>query len=326
MSKKIEKAVTLNAVALCAGLTLQTAAQAGAGPDDSVASDGTLVAQSAIAAQLGKTGDQSSSFAGVTDITAEDLAREGAVDVGRVLSAAELNARAALPDGGTWAAGTQPTVIIGADARERVYTTNFPTRARVLITFSAGRCSGTLINADTVITAGHCVHSGGSNGAWYPTGSYEIIPGADGAAEPYGSCSATGLYSVTGWTSSGQEDYDYGAIKLDCSIGNTVGWYGYTSSVAKNDPAIVGGYPGDQPLTHWLAADKVRAMTARQIFYGTDTYAGNSGSAVWRDDNGAVMIGVHAYGTHGSGNHAKYNHGARITSTVKNNFDYWKGL
>ena len=320
MRKKIVNVPPMNAIALCTGLALQTPVYAGVDLHDSVASDGTLVPQSSIAAMRGKTSGRSSPpFAGLADITPADLYRDGAVDVGKTLSPDEVRSWAALPVGGTESRElSRPETIIGVDRREQVYTTNFPARARILVIFSAGRCSGTLIGADTVITAGHCLHQG-NKGTWFPVDTYRIIPGLDGKSLPYGFCRATALLSVAGWTSQGNADYDYGAIKLDCTIGNTVGWYGYTSSVSKDDPAIIGGYPGDKPLTHWLSADKIRSVTTRRISYNADTYGGDSGSAVWWDNNGAYMVGVHSRGTPGSGNQ-----GIRITSEVKDNFDYWK--
>ena len=53
---------------------------------------------------------------------------------------------------------------------------------------------------------------------------------------------------MTGWTVSANEEYDYGAVKLNCTVGNTVGWFGITSADPTNFPSIVGGYPGDKPL------------------------------------------------------------------------------
>lgn len=316
-------ATTILAALLASGPVL-------AGSEDSVSSDGSRLAEREVASYGGAATAKAFSppYAGAERVTAEALHREGVNIYGRTeLSAAEVKAMAALRDrASSRDASAGAEVIIGQDRRERVYTTNFPSRARVLITFSAGRCSGTLIGPNTVVTAGHCVHSGGSGGSWYPTSSYTVYAGANGTSNPYGSCTAKSLHSVSGWTSSGNEEFDYGAIKLNCTVGNTVGWYGYTSSVSNNLPAIIGGYPGDKPLTQWIHADKVRAITTNQIFYANDTTPGSSGSGVWWDNNGAVLIGIHAYGTHGSSPHSDYNHGKRITASTLNNFNLWKGL
>lgn len=302
---------------------------------DAVASDGSRVKQRdaanyglGMAALEGRVGMEAPAFIGAKRVTEEALHRDGVEIYGALpRSALELMRAAALPDGGRVKGSGSMEVIIGADRRERVYTTEFPSRARVLITFDGGRCSGTLINANTVVTAGHCLHSGGAGGAWKSTASYRIYAGANGTINPYGSCTAKSLHSVAGWTSSGNESYDYGAIKLNCTIGNTVGWYGYSASAAAlNNPAIIGGYPGDKPLTQWVHADKVRDITAEQIFYANDTTPGSSGSGVWWDNGGAVLIGIHAYGTHGASPHSVHNHGKRITAAVVSNFDFWKAL
>jgi glutamyl endopeptidase len=117
--------------------------------------------------------------------------------------------------------------ILGQDTRTLVSpTTTYPASATVLITFSAGRCTGWLINANTVVTAGHCVHPGGG-GSFYPTSSYLVYPGRNGTSSPYGSCTARWLASVNGWTLNRNDQYDYGVIKLNCSVGNITGWYGY---------------------------------------------------------------------------------------------------
>ena len=50
-------------------------------------------------------------------------------------------------------------------------------------------------------------------------------------------------------------------------------------------PSIVGGYPGDKPLTQWQGSDRVRALSTRQAFYQNDTSAAMSGSSVWHDAN-----------------------------------------
>jgi V8-like Glu-specific endopeptidase len=174
--------------------------------------------------------------------------------------------------------------IIGSDNRVQVTaTTTFPYRAIVLITFSAGRCTGWLVGPDLVVTAGHCVHSGGSSGDWYS--DYRVYPGRKGSSSPYGSCTAKRLYSVQGWTVSNNEQYDYGAVKLNCTIGNTVGWFGawWQSASLTGLPITVSGYPGDKPLTHWRSTGNVAVTQTRQIFYKNDTAAGQSGAPVFQN-------------------------------------------
>jgi glutamyl endopeptidase len=198
-------------------------------------------------------------------------------------------------------------------------TTSFPYRAVVLITFSGGRCSGWMIGKNTVATAGHCVHSG-RGGRWRT--SVRVYPGRNGSSSPYGSCTARTLYSVLGWVNSSSEEYDYGAIKLNCNIGNTTGYFGFSTSMSTSTALTVGGYPGDKPLTQWKMADRVRALTARQVFYLADTIGGQSGAPVWKSGN--YGIAIHAYGIHGSAPHRTNNHGTRITSSVFNNLRTWK--
>jgi glutamyl endopeptidase len=213
-------------------------------------------------------------------------------------------------------------------------TTVYPARATVLITFSTpaggSRCTGWLIGKDTVITAGHCVAPGTGSGVFYNRTSYKIYPGRNGASSPYGSCTATKLFSVTGWTTSGDERYDYGAIKLLCNIGTTVGWYGFfwQSASLVGLPVKTQGYPGDKPLTQWRSSDVVRANTVNQVFYQADTVGGQSGSPVWYNRSSTCnpcSMAVHAYGLHGTTPpHSTNNHGTRITQARFNNFITWK--
>jgi glutamyl endopeptidase len=218
-----------------------------------------------------------------------------------------------------------PEQIIGADDRRKVTnTTRFPEGAQVLVILgSGGRCSGALIGKDLVITAGHCVHSGGSGGQWQPSAT--VYPGKNGAASPYGSCSAKRFYSVLGWTRDKNPEYDFGAIKLNCDVGNRTGWLGFfwQSASLVNMPARISSYPGDKPLEQWTHTDKVRSESARQTRYFTDTMPGNSGSGVFAETGapgncGACVHTVHAYGSPST------NSGTRITQPLFDNLIRWK--
>lgn len=214
--------------------------------------------------------------------------------------------------------------IIGADQRVQVTgTTTYPARAVGLITRNGNHhCTGWLIGKDTVLTAGHCVHSG-AGGSFFS--GLRFFPGRNGTSSPYGSCTprSGGLTTFVGWSRDGNEQHDAGIIKLSCTVGNTTGWFGFWWQSASLNGAStqIQGYPGDKPQTQWRSNDFVRATETYQVFYNNDTVGGMSGSPVWQNRAagssfcaGVCGMAIHAYGLHGSGNHAVSNHGTRNTS------------
>jgi glutamyl endopeptidase len=210
--------------------------------------------------------------------------------------------------------------IIGTDTRYQITaTTTYPYRAIAKITSSIGGCTGWMINANTVATAGHCVH----NGSWAT--NVVVYPGRNGTSSPYGSCTATRLFAVSGWTTSRSPEYDYAAIKLNCTIGNTTGYFGFrwSSTSLNGQPSYISGYPGDKPSgTQWRSDDTVRISDIRRLYYANDTYGGHSGSPVWNNEASCSTCGIaiHAYGVGSNG----YNGGTRITQEVFNNLTTWK--
>jgi glutamyl endopeptidase len=199
--------------------------------------------------------------------------------------------------------------VINVDDRERVQaTTTYPNSAIGQLTFATPEgqflCTGFLVDADTVLTSGHCLHPGGTGdaGDWY-TG-HTFTPGRNGDNRPFGSCGATELWTLPGWFDDQSEYQDLGILQLDCEVGNDTGWFGYFSRPglrALNQLVThLRGYPGDKP------------------FYRNDTFGGQSGSPVFqwgRYCAGPCAMAVHGYGYgHGSGPHRDDNHGVRITT------------
>jgi glutamyl endopeptidase len=221
-----------------------------------------------------------------------------------------------------------PESIIGADQRVRVNpTTSFPARATAQILFktstsSSGSnlCTGWLISKNTIATAGHCVHPGTAGAAFYPRSTYSITPGRNAALKPYGSCAAIRLITNTNWVRGRGPEWDYAVIKLNCIIGNTVGWHGFFWQTASltGIAEIIQGYPGDKPSgTHWRHGARIASTQVRRIFYQNDTFGGQSGSAIWYRRNSSCFVcsmGIHAYGSGNTG----FNSGTRITKGVFN--------
>ena len=120
---------------------------------------------------------------------------------------------------------------------------------------------------------------------------------------------------------------------MNCSIGNTVGWFGYwwQSASLANLPSIINGYPGDKPLQQWRSNDRIRVSQTRQVFYQNDTLGGMSGGPVYYNRpsgspycSGYCSMAIHAYGLHGSPPHSTNNHGTRITEARFENLKAWK--
>jgi glutamyl endopeptidase len=222
-----------------------------------------------------------------------------------------------------------PDSVIGKDTRKRVTnTTVYPYRAiallRVTFPHGTGTCTGFLVSANLVATAGHCVY-------YLPAGGratrVQVIPGNNAKSEPFGSCLGVTAYSVKGWVKSRQEAYDYGAVKLNCDIGDTVGWFGmrWQANTLTGTSVTITGYPTDKKPddSMWTASGKITDSRVRQLLYKISTNRGQSGSPVYNPGcETYCALAIHAYGL--NPNHPDDNAGTRITLPAFYNFVIWR--
>lgn len=312
-------AVTVGALAVTA---LGVVGTAHASPPTDLAS-GRGVASTAVASAAGSLSPDALVSASGSVVTPE----QGAASV---LAKQGRGVQGSAPSLGKGTSGMSPSSIIGTDSRFRVTpTTSFPYRSTVLILRDGNlHCTGWMISKDTMLTAGHCVNTGGPGGSWYSGLTFR--PGSDGGTAPYGTLTSRGTWALNGWVNSGDTNYDAAIIKLSSPVGTTVGWYGMWWQTAALDGlfARVTGYPGDKPSTQWMSYDSVRASGTDKIYYQNDTVGGMSGSPVWqlRGSTAAYCAGgpcamaIHTNGLYGSGLTATNNSGTRITQAKFSTF------
>ena len=222
--------------------------------------------------------------------------------------------------------------IIGDDARRRIVdTTQFPWRAIAYLELydrqgeRAGHCTGTFVGPDAVLTAAHCLWN--SDDGWM--GNVRVVPGKDGAREPFGSEWAKGWWVPDAWIEEGEPRFrDWGIIALPTStLGERVGWMQIavlsSATLAASDfqPGVV-GYHGDvvPPRSLWgHFADSFSSVQDLALFYEIDTMGGSSGSAIFSGDNASPfygkIVGVHAYGLNIDENQG-LNFGRRVNGDV----------
>ena len=209
--------------------------------------------------------------------------------------------------------GDSPDSVIPPDQRTRVNpTTGYPDRAIVYITKDdRHHCSGWMVSADTLVTAGHCLYNRGGK-AWYT--NLKFFPGANGNVRPYGFATATQLWTDVNYTRSGDTRQDWGVVKLNRRIGDTTGWFGlrWQAQTYNGTTATVRGYPGDKPHGQmWTMSGKIEDSQPNKLCYSHDTFGGQSGSPIYLSNN--TVIGIHTNGVSRFGLCPKRNAGTRIT-------------
>ncbi|WP_447008957.1 trypsin-like serine peptidase [Saccharothrix sp. DSM 118769] len=219
--------------------------------------------------------------------------------------------------------------VIGADGRvQEGVPTTYPWGAIAHLSTNQGGCTGFMLSRDVLVTAGHCVHYGGS---WVT--SYTVTPGRTGNNAPFGSCSGgiNDVWTTSAWINGYPSDHDYGLVKLTCDIGNSTGWFGWWYNTAENlvnQTFYVEGYPGDKPFgTMWWDSDTTYSQTANKLWYWIDTAGGQSGSPVYHYNSvspglcgGWCVTGIHTNGVAGTN---PTNSGTRFRPDVMSFINYW---
>ncbi len=120
---------------------------------------------------------------------------------------------------------------------------------------SLGRCSGTSVNApnsSVVITAAHCVNSGGRWGRWYRD-QWVFVPGYRYGQRPFGVFPAVWLDTTRQWRKSGSENFDVGAAAVAPNergerLADAVGGTGIAWGLKARQTFDVHGYPVAPPF------------------------------------------------------------------------------
>lgn len=181
--------------------------------------------------------------------------------------------------------------VIGTDDRYAIVNnTNYPysTFCKLYMTFFDGTTyryaegSGTIVGWSEVLTAGHCVYYA-PYGGWAV--SMTIVPCKSGSYAPFGTAYASYFNSIWGWTGAGDNNHDFGVVKLDREIGRSTGWHGYarlTDGDTAGKSLRAFGYPGNRSsgLYCYYGNGYVQSYNTYTIQTYADITPGQSGGPV----------------------------------------------
>lgn len=152
------------------------------------------------------------------------------------------------------------TSTFGADFEEVADPTAAESRVNGAIflsfgIFGYGRCSGTAVgsrNESVVITAAHCLNSGGKRGRWFG-GKSVFVPAYRYGQRPFGVFPVRWIDTTKQWRANGSENFDVGAMvvgrnEAGKSLGEAVGGAGIAWNLKSSQTFDVHGYPAEAPF------------------------------------------------------------------------------
>jgi V8-like Glu-specific endopeptidase len=201
-------------------------------------------------------------------------------------------------------------------------TTLFPNSAIVQIEAyypdgSGAQGTGTMVNANTVLTAGHVVYDN-AHGGWAT--KIEVTAGRNGNSEPYGVAYMTNEQTFNSFMTDNSENHpagdgDIGFISLNRDLGDLTGWLGFLGASTSNNYQVnKAGYPGTDGYdgTHmyfdfgWINSGGPGSASGF-AYWGWSTSSmsvikGESGSSLVYSANGKMgIIGVQDVGNSSEG-------------------------
>ncbi len=168
-------------------------------------------------------------------------------------------------------------------------------------------CSGTLIDATHVLTAGHCVYSK-RKGGWVQ--EIEVVPAYQDGKAPFGSAKMEEIFSWSEWINKQNYNFDLAVIKIDQPLGAITGWlaYGYESYILfyKKNEFNNPGYPATAPyngkqLYNWRGNFDFN-YGEHLLYVKNKAHAGQSGSGAFHftSNSEPTVMTVLSHGTSGT--------------------------
>lgn len=213
-----------------------------------------LLALLAVSALIGAAGASASGIR-LAPVTAGEASRFWSPSRMKAARPLEVNAPQTAA-----ASAAPPAVELGTDFEQVADPTapGFRINGAIFVTlgiFGYARCSGTAVrsgNESVVVTAGHCVNSGGRRGRWLKSG-WVFVPAYRYGQRPFGVFPAKWLDTTKQWRRSGSENFDVGAAVVGRNgrgetLEEAVGGARIAWNLKPKQAFAVYGYPAEEPF------------------------------------------------------------------------------